>query len=56
MFKILLFLWHTSRLKYHRVLIKGCQDEQMREKIIKMLEFHSAKINELNKKNSLAQE
>ena len=46
MFKNLSVLWHTSRLKYHRALMKGCQDEQMREKIIKMLEFHSAKINE----------
>ena len=56
MFKNILILWHRSQLKYHKGLMKGCQDEKLREKSIEMLEYHSNKINELNMKNGLTQE
>ena len=56
MFKNLLIVWHRSHLKYHKELMKGSQDEQLREKALEMLEYHSNKINELNMRNGLAQE
>lgn len=48
MFKQLLIFWHTYRLHYYKALMEGCLNEQIREKIIISIGYHSNRINRLN--------
>jgi hypothetical protein len=47
----ILFCWHDLRKNYHEELINCCIDNKIKAELIKKLEFHKKKVDQILSKN-----